>query len=70
MYLQVTYLRGSVTSQGALDLAAPKLLATINKMKKLPIPPPCPITESLLFALGKKACTVTGNLLIAGKEGG
>ena len=33
-------------------MAAPKLLAIINKMKQLPLPtapPPYPITESLLF---------------------
>ena len=32
MYLQVTYLPGSVVSQGAIDLASSKLLATINKI--------------------------------------
>jgi hypothetical protein len=34
MYLLVTYLPGSVASQGAIDLVAPKLLAINNKMKK------------------------------------
>jgi hypothetical protein len=38
MYLLVTYLPGSVASQGAIDLVAPKLLAINNKMKKWPIP--------------------------------
>ena len=71
--LKYVYLPGSVASQSAIDLATPKLLAIINRMKKYlspQLPPPHPITESLLFALSKKAHTVMGNLPIAGKEGG
>ena len=62
MYLLVRYLPGSVTSQGAIDLAVPKLLTTSPQL-----PPPYPITESLLFAFGKKAHTVIGNLPIGGR---
>ena len=38
MYLWVTYLPDSIASQGAIDLAAPKLLAIIHKMKQAPLP--------------------------------
>ena len=38
MYLLVTYLPGSVASQGAIDLVAPKLLAINNKNEKMTYP--------------------------------
>ena len=64
MYLQVTYLPGSVASQSAIDLDAPKLLAKINdKMKPDPspwFPPPFPITESPPLRTWLKDYTVMG----------
>jgi len=51
MYLQVTHLPGSISSQSTILLAAPKLPAKINdKMKYDPssqLPPPYHITEAL-----------------------
>ena len=64
MYLQVTYLPGSIASQSAIDLAAPKLLAKINDKTKpdpsLRLPPPFSITEWPPLPSWLKDCTVMG----------